>query len=107
MKRNKLTYFFTVAAILIGTLSIGSSPADSRPATRTLQSLPNGIYFYSNARLPRQQGAEYVLIRKNGRYFLEYGYAYQSDSSCKSGTIRGNTLNETRRFDSDDSERGV
>ena len=101
MKRNKLTNFLTATTILISTLLIWSSPADSRPARRTLQSLPNGVYFYSNARLPQQSSSQYIILRKRGRSFILFEYLYQEQlgSYCKSGTIRGNILNETKKHD--------
>ncbi|MFB2920931.1 MULTISPECIES: hypothetical protein [Aerosakkonema] len=82
----------------INTLTVASFPVNSQSSRRTLQALPDGIYFYSNARLPKQPGSEYIILRKRGRSFIDYGYAYQSDSGCGAGTIRGNTLNTTREY---------
>ena len=84
--------------VLINTLTVASFPANSQSTRRTLQALPDGIYFYSNARLPKQPGSEYIILRKRGRSFIDYGYVYVSDSGCGAGTIRGNTLNTTREY---------
>lgn len=84
--------------VLINTLTVASLPANSQSTRRTLQALADGIYFYSNARLPKQSGSEYIILRKRGRYFIAAGYIYESDGGCYSGTIRGNTLNSTREY---------
>lgn len=101
----KFNVYGVLATALINTLVV--LPANSKPAVQTLQRLPDGIYIYSKVRLLKQLGSEYHIIRKKGRNFIDYGYLYQADSSCMAGTISGNTLNTTRRYDSDVIENGV
>jgi hypothetical protein len=84
-----------------------SLPCDAITKTKSFQKLPNGIYFYSDARLPKQPGSVYVIIKKNRNNFVTYGYIYQSDAGCSSGTINGNTLNRTKKFLGLESEKGV
>lgn len=103
--QDKASFIITTA--LINSLAVTSLPVNSKLVAQNLQKLPDGIHLYSNVRLPKQPGAEYFILRKKGRNFIEYGYIYQSDSSCIAGTIRGNTLNTTRKYDSDASEKRV
>lgn len=94
-----------IATALINTFAV--LPVNSKPALPSFQRFADGIYLYSNARQLKQPGSQYNIIRKKGRAFIEYSYIYQSDSSCIAGTISGNTLNTTRKYDYDESERGV
>lgn len=104
---KKANLLVLASTILVNSLTIAATPANSQTTKRTLQTLPNGIHFYSRVRSPKQPGSEYIILRKRGNSFIYYGYVYQSDGGCGAGTIRGNTLKTTREYIPLDSEEIV
>lgn len=80
---------FTINLLIF---SVASLPirAQSIP---TIQSLPNGDYFYGQAGEANKIGTEYIFLRKASNTVTAFGYKRNtSDRYCFRGTINSNTI---------------
>jgi hypothetical protein len=95
MKMRALLIFTTNLAILSAT----SLPILAQ-STLTIESLPNGDYFYGQAGKPNQLGTEYIFLRKSSNTATAFGYQRNtSDRYCFRGTINSNTIIDATLID--------
>jgi hypothetical protein len=59
---------------------------------KTIESLPDGEYFYGNLRLPNKNGGQYIIFQKLGNILTGERYDYPTAGSCFRGQISGNLL---------------
>lgn len=85
--RSLLSFTINLAMFSAASLPI---LAESIP---TIQSLPNGDYFYGQASQANQVGIEYIFLRKSSNTATGFGYKRNTgDGYCFRGTINSNTI---------------
>lgn len=64
----------------------------TKQSSQGIQSLPNGVYFYGQSRLPNQAGRFYVVLRKTGNTVIGMLSEGQQITDCFRGTANRNTI---------------
>ena len=72
-------------------LAAASLPVFSQ-SRQTLQSLPNGVYFYGESPMPDQNDTYYFVLRKTGNRVVGMSYTGTERTECFRGTISQNTI---------------
>ncbi len=82
----RLVMSMAIAMVELNSIS-SSALSASKP---TLQSLPNGDYFYGESRSPNISGARYLIFRKHGQIIIGRNYIDHSDEwTCFRGKANG------------------
>jgi hypothetical protein len=94
--RSPLSFTINLAIFSAASLPI---LAQSIP---TIESLPNGDYFYGQASQANQVGTEYIFLRKASNTVTGFGYTRNTgDRYCFRGTINSNTIIDAKLTDFD------
>lgn len=76
--------------IVLANFSSSLTPAEAK---QTVESLPDGNYFYGESSDPRESGADYVVFRKINDTVIGVSYKYQTDAvSCFQGKADQNAV---------------
>ncbi|WP_293332799.1 hypothetical protein [Microcoleus sp. CAWBG58] len=89
MMKRRSHLSFTINLLIF---SVASLPllAQSIP---TIQSLPNGDYFYGQAGEANKIGTEYIFLRKASNTVTAFAYTRNTGNrSCFRGTVQSNTI---------------
>ncbi|WP_293153838.1 MULTISPECIES: hypothetical protein [unclassified Microcoleus] len=89
MMKRRSPLSFTINLVIF---SAASLPILAQ-STPTIESLPNGDYFYGQTSKTNQPGKEYIFLRKSKKTVT--GFGYQRNTSyryCFRGNINANTM---------------
>lgn len=93
-RRSPLSFTINLAIFCVASLPILAE------SISTIESLPNGDYFYGQAGQANKIGTEYIFLRKASNTATGFGYTRNTgDRYCFRGTINSNTIIDATLID--------
>lgn len=86
-RRSPLSFTINLAIFSAASLPILAQ------STPTIESLPNGDYFYGQAGEANKIGTEYIFLRKSSNIVTGFAYTRNTGNrSCFRGTVKSSTI---------------